>query len=301
MSTPQLFTKPPSVEFRPRQTHCDCGRELKVQKTRTRTVSTLHVGRFRAREVFLDCELCGRTYRSEELGALVPPGANFGYDVMVYAGKALWQRHRTEAEGVAELAEKNVRISPRQVSYLAMRFVTYLAIAHQRRTPDIKTDMQTRGGYICHLDATCEGGDPFLMSSIDSLSEIVLGNIKLPSEDQAHIVPFLQRIKKAFGVPLALVHDMGKGILAAVAKVFPGVSDFICHFHFLRDIGKDFLGPQSGKLTVVVFGRLGDQCADRERLALVQEPQSPFAKPTDPSVQGGVMRMPRPQPSDSFA
>jgi hypothetical protein len=245
MSAPGLFTKPPIVEFRPRQTHCvGCGDELKVQKTRTRIVSTLHVGHFHAREVFLKCEPCGRTYRSEELSELVPEGANFGYDVMVYAGQALWQRHRNEAEVVAELAEKNVRISPREVSYLGMRFVTYLAIAHQRRTPDIKIDMQTRGGYICHLDATCEGRDPFLMTSIDSLSDIVLGNIKLPSEDQAHIVPFLKRIKKAFGVPLALVHDMGKGILAAVAKVFPGVPDFICHFHFLRDIGKDFLGAE---------------------------------------------------------
>ena len=35
---------------------------------------------------------------------------------------------------------------------------------------------------------------------------------------------------------------MGKGIMAAVANVFPGVADFICHFHFLRDIGKDFMG-----------------------------------------------------------
>jgi hypothetical protein len=42
--------------------------------------------------------------------------------------------------------------------------------------------MQSRGGYICHLDATCEGRDPFLMSSIDSLSEIVLGTVKLPAE-----------------------------------------------------------------------------------------------------------------------
>ena len=59
-----------------------------------------------------------------------------------------------------------------------------------------------------------------------------------------HLVPFLQRIKETFGIPLALVHDMGKAILAAVAKVFPGVPDFICHFHFLRDIGKDFLGAE---------------------------------------------------------
>ena len=61
---------------------------------------------------------------------------------------------------------------------------------------------------------------------------------------EAHIAPFLENIKKSFGTPLALVHDMGKGILAAVANVFPDVPDFICHFHFLRDIGKDFLGAE---------------------------------------------------------
>lgn len=207
-------------------------------------VSTLHVGRFHAREVFLICKPCGHTYRSEELCALVPPGANFGYDVMVYAGRALLLRYRNEEEVVAELAQKNVRISPREVSLLGMKFIVYLAIAQQRRAPDIAADMQTRGGYICHLDATCEGRDPLLMSSIDSLSEIVLGNVKLPAEDEAHIVPFLERIKKNFGIPLALVHDMGVGIIRAVATVFPKAPDFICHFHFLRDIGKDFLGPE---------------------------------------------------------
>jgi hypothetical protein len=240
-----LFSKPPLVEFRPLITQCsDCGRDLNVQKTRTRSVSTLHIGPFRARELFLTCKSCGHTERPEELCALVPPGANFGYDVMVYAGKALFLRHRNEEEVVTELAQQNVQISPREISLLGMRFVVHLALAHQRRAPDITEDMQTRGGYICHLDATCEGGDPFLMSSIDSLSEIVLGNVKLPAEDEQHIVPFLRRIKQAYGIPLALVHDMGKGILKAVATVFPEVPDFICHFHFLRDIGKDFLGTE---------------------------------------------------------
>lgn len=247
MAVSSLFSKPPLVAFRPSITQCsDCGTRstLNVQKTRTRSISTLHVGRFRAREVFLTCKSCGHTERSEELSALVPPGANFGYDVMVYAGKALFLRHRNEEEVVAELAQQNVQISPREVSLLGMRFVVHLALAHQRRAPQITKDMQTRGGYICHLDATCEGGDPLLMSSIDSLSEIVLGNVKLPAEDEQHIVPFLRRIKEAYGIPLALVHDMGKGILKAVATVFPKVPDFICHFHFLRDIGKDFLGTE---------------------------------------------------------
>jgi hypothetical protein len=101
---------------------------------------------------------------------------------MVYAGKALWRRHRTEAEGVAELAEKNVRISPREV------FVSGAAI--RRISGDCPSAL--RPGYpnrhavpwrlYLHLDATCEGRDPFLMSSIDSLSEIVLGTVKLPAE-----------------------------------------------------------------------------------------------------------------------
>ena len=245
VSASRMFSTPPVVDFRPVATRCSrCGCGLKVQKTRVRTLDTLHVGRFRAREWFLVCPSCGRTRRSEELRALAPPGANFGYDVMVHAGKALFSRHRNEEEVVAELAEKNVRISPREASLLGMKFITYLAMAHRTRAPELLADMRTRGGYICHLDATCEGGNPLLMSSIDSLSDIVLGNVKLPAENEAHIVPFLKRIKQTYGTPLALVHDMGKGILSSVAKVFPDVPDFICHFHFLRDIGKDFLGTE---------------------------------------------------------
>lgn len=226
-------------------THCPgCDGSVKVQKTHTRTVSTLHVGKFRAREVILVCKKCGGRYHSEQLCKLVPPSANFGYDVLIYAGKALFLRHCSEEEVVGELAERNVQISPREVSLLGRKFIVYLAIAHDRCTDNIKEDMRLRGGYMCHLDATCEGRDPILMTSLDSLSEIVLANVKLPSEDELQIVPFLQRIKKTFGIPLALVHDMGAGILKAVAKVFPHVPDFICHFHFLRDIGKDFLAEQ---------------------------------------------------------
>ena len=240
-----LFPTPPLIEFRSSLDKCSiCGGALKVQKTRPRIVTTLHIGRFYAREVILACSKCGCKHRCEQLCNLVPPSANFGYDVLVYVGKALYIRHRSEEEVVAELAERNIQISPRGASSLGSKFIVYLAIAHDRCSDDITEAMRLRGGYICHLDATCEGRDPILMSSLDSISQIVLGNIKLPAEDEKHIVPFLQRMKKNYGIPIALVHDMGKGILKAVAKVFSGVPDFICHFHFLRDIGKDFLGDQ---------------------------------------------------------
>jgi hypothetical protein len=49
-------------------------------------------------------------------------------------------------------------------------------------------------------------------------------------------------------MPLALVHDMGAGILLAVKTVFPGVLDYICHYHFLRDIGNDLYGIEYARL-----------------------------------------------------
>ena len=76
--------------------------------------------------------------------------------------------------------------------------------------------MKARGGYILHLDGTCEGDSPHLMSGLDGISELVLDNIKLPSEKAERIIPFLSGIKKIYGMPLALGHDMGKGILIAV-------------------------------------------------------------------------------------
>ena len=217
---------------------------MKVRKTNIRKVITLHIRTFWARETVRICPTCQRIYRSEELARLVAPGANFGYDILVYVGKALFLRHRNDREVVAELAQKNIRISTREIAYLGKKFVTCLAIAHRQCAGRIRQAMQLKGGYVFHLDGTCDGQSPLLMSGLDSLSEIVLGNIKLPSEKADKIIPFLKDIKEKFGIPLALVHDMGRGILDAVAQVFPKTPDFICNFHFLRDIGKDLFGDQ---------------------------------------------------------
>jgi hypothetical protein len=217
---------------------------LNVRKTNTRKVITLHIGTFFSRETISICPKCQCIYRSEELAKLVAPGANFGYDILVYVGKALFLRHRNDREVVAELAQRNVQISTSEIAYLGKKFVTYLAIAHHQCAARIKQSMLLKGGYVFHLDGTCDGQSPLLMSGLDSLSEIVLGNVKLPSEKADKIIPFLKDIKERFGNPLALVHDMGKGILNAVAEVFQKIPDFICHFHFLRDIGNDLFGDE---------------------------------------------------------
>ena len=230
------------MEFGPEPEDCPhCHKPLKVLKTKGRGVVTLHIGRFNAQETIRICAGCRRTYGSQELGRLASPGCNFGYDIMVHVGQALFLRHRRSQEISDELAARNVRICPSEVEYLAKKFIVYLAIAHRQAAPAIQRAMHAHGGYILHLDATCDGQEPLLMSSLDSISQIVLGNVKLPSEKAETIIPFLEQIKRLFGEPIASVHDMGVGILRAVRKVFPDRPDFICHYHFLRDIGKDLL------------------------------------------------------------
>jgi hypothetical protein len=242
LSLASLFAQPPAVPFGLEPEHCPhCAKPLKVLKTRERSVVTLHIGGFQARETIGICDGCRRTYGSQELARLVPSGCNFGYDILVYVGRALFLRHRRSGEVSDELAAQNVHISPSEVEYLARKFIVYLTIAHREAAPAVQQAMRANGGYILHLDATGDGQAPFLMSSLDSISQIVLGNVKLPSEKAETIIPFLEEIKRLFGEPIALVHDMGAGILKAVLSVFPGRPDFICHFHFLRDIGKDLL------------------------------------------------------------
>jgi hypothetical protein len=64
-----------------------------------------------------------------------------------------------------------------------------------------------------------------------------------------NIIPFLQEIRSIYGDPLLVVADMGKGIEGAVRKVFgEEIRLLICHLHFLRDIGKDFLGKEYDKI-----------------------------------------------------
>ena len=211
-------------------------------------MASLPVGEFHAHITQLICWPCKKIYESEELQTIAPPSGQFGFDVMVYVGEALFVRCRNGKEIQHELGERNIRISRREIDHLGRRFIVYLALAHEQSQEQLKALMGSRGGYILHLDGTCEGDSPHLMTSIDELSKIVLGNVKLPSENADQLIPFLRTIKQAYGEPIAMVHDMGAAILKAVKEVFPKIPDYICHFHFLKDIGKDLFGHDYGTL-----------------------------------------------------
>lgn len=240
MSTCYLFPQRPQLHFQPTAHRCSCcAVELLIHKTSRKSVATLDVGEFQAVEIQKKCKHCQAVYRSEELRALTPHGGIFGFDVIEHIGRALFIGCRTESQIRSELALRNVAISESEVSFLGKRFIVYLMLAHQACHKELKHHMDLKGGYILHMDGTCEGDSPHLFSCIDGLSSIVLGNRKMPTEDSQYIIPLLQQLKSDYGMPIGCVHDMGNAILKSVKQVFPGIADFICHFHFLRDLGKD--------------------------------------------------------------
>lgn len=201
----------------------------------------MDIGAFSAKETVLNCPNGHGTFRSAQLRSLVPKGGTFGFDIIVKVGVALFVHSRSNLEVMAELAARNVFISEREISFLGRKFIIYLALAHRQSRPALREFLTAGGGYILHVDGTCEGDSPNLFCGLDGLSELVLDAVKITSERKNELVPFFRSIQEQYGEPKALVHDMGKGIVGAVEEVFPDTPDFICHFHFLRDIGKDLL------------------------------------------------------------
>lgn len=206
------------------------------------------MGEFRAWETIKQCRTCKKIYPCEDLKSLAPYRCTYGFDVIVYIGMAVFVSHKNDAVVQQELAEKNISISLRQIGYLSKRFIVYLSIAHKECQAQIKQHMHLRGGYILHLDGTCEGGSPHIFSAIDAVSDIVLDNQKMATENSRGITSMLQRIKSSYGNPLALVRDMSASISNAIEKVFPDTLDYICHYHFLRDLGKDLFEQEHGTL-----------------------------------------------------
>ncbi|MDI6730391.1 MAG: hypothetical protein QMD06_02470 [Candidatus Altarchaeum sp.] len=246
MSVKVLLPDVPVIKFRYESANCPiCNKKLKVRSTEPfRQGVTLHIGKFIAYHTILSCDCQSKPtiFRSEQLKGLLPSCANFGYDIIEYIGKAIFQRFKTGLEVVEELALSNVHISTSEVGYLAKKFIVYLSVLHKNSEDKISECMQAKGGYILHIDGTSDGRSPHLISALDEISKFVLANIKIPTENADDIADsLLEKVKKRFGKPVAVVCDLGRAMLGAISKVFPSILVFVCHFHFLRDIGKDLL------------------------------------------------------------
>ena len=60
----------------------------------------------------------------------------------------------------------------------------------------------------------------------------------IPTENKKYVTAFLQSLNSIYNTPIVIVRDMSKQIRDAAADVFPNVGQQICHYHFVKNLGK---------------------------------------------------------------
>ena len=230
-----------------------CGKLLTVEKVKTRQVYTKAYGELNIRETITQCAACQEKYRSTELPMLVKNGNNYSYDCLVETGMLRYIEKRQIVEIQSIFRNKyQLLVSATQIRRMAYNFLYYLGKLHYSSLDKINPLIAQQGGYILYVDSTCDGRGPHLLTCIDGLSGYVLYSQKIQSENSEELIASFQKIEKLYGRPLCSVHDMGNGINSALAIVFEGVSQVICHFHLLRDIGKDILADHYRKIQKIL-------------------------------------------------
>jgi len=207
------------------------GYPLHVLNAKTRTIKAIGIGTFKAHHTIFYCPQHPElgSWKSTDILKIVPPDSNVSYSVII-------ERQVPEIQ-LMLLERHSIAISTSEIERLINRFIFYLAAVHQENNNLIKEYIKMQGGYILHIDATCEGDSPKLVLSLDSVSGFVLYSAKVKSENKDDLVGFLEAVKERIGSPHAVVSDMAKGIKGAVQAVFGNIPHFICHFHFLKIIG----------------------------------------------------------------
>lgn len=228
-----------------------CGKPLKVLVTRSREVLSVRYGKFVAIERQGYCpdhpEL--PPARSAGLPRIVPPGCNITYDVIAHIGLARFVHCRQSEEIQFELSRRHgMEIPARTIRELTQKFLAYFQAVHRDSIKLLRSEMRDRGGYILHVDGTCEEGSRVLLVCLDSLSGQVLESRKIGSENHEEVSQVLQGVRRDWGNPLAVVHDLRQSLITATAEVFPGRPQFVCHYHFAADVGKDLLSSHVDRL-----------------------------------------------------
>ncbi len=283
----------PRIDFIPELSTCpSCREPLGVYRTETRRVSTLAHGRFEAREWQLRCDRgeperrkgCP-TVRSDELSLLVPPRQEFGYDLIDFVGRARYLHGKQREEIQTELRERGVQLSTGTISALCDRFLAHLERLHVLRSPALRAALSQ--GYALHIDATCDKGKGGHFLCIDGITGWVLQAARIDSESGDALAPVVQRTVELFGDPVAVMRDMGKGGAAAVHSLRErGVTDLICHQHFLRAVGNRLLGKPYGRLRTLLKG-----LALRSELIALRKKLKPYKDEVGPDGEFGPGRV----------
>ena len=236
---------------------------LRRQRSSSRCPLGVMLGEPQVRYVEKKCGRCGKVYHPETYQRLVPPRGNYAFDLIVAVGLARFRQHRQNGEIQAEFrARHELRLPSSTINELAHTFLDCLAATHQAIAPQLRKRLKEDGGYVLHVDGTCEPGTDTVFNVVAGNRGWTLAGAKMSGEDVKQIAGLLRRCVQSFGTPLALVRDLSPQIEAAGKEALPEVLDLVCHYHFLENVGSKLCEKPHAKLTAALR-RLNVQSALR--------------------------------------
>lgn len=245
------------LHFLPKSRTCKiCSSPLINFKTTTpREIVTTRFGTFWMRETQIYCpehqyddDDRPLTYGASFLRSLIRPGFKVGFDVISLIGISRFIQFRQREEIRLELLKQGVSLSAGAISRYADIFIASVECLHHCKNIKLRMLIKESGGYLLHIDSTTETKSDTVFVCLDRVTGTVLLSEKIPTEKEEYIEKQLRKLKKMFGSPVSVMRDMAKPMGNAIQKVFPGVPDKICNFHFLKDIGKDIMGDANVRL-----------------------------------------------------
>lgn len=186
-----------------------------------------------------DCPGAARRIRAAAAQQIALPGSSYGYDVLAQIGWQRQQQHATFAEIHATLAP-SVQISLAQGRQLYQQVYLPLLACHERQQADRLTAAVTQhGGLIIALDGLApEGGEAQLWCIRELLIGLTLRCGWLGQQDQATVEAFLQPLAQVDWPILPIVSDKQRGLVPAVAALFPTSAHQFCQAHYLRNLAE---------------------------------------------------------------
>ena len=162
-----------------------------------------------------------------------PRSCTYGYDVIAQIG---WQRQTgKETFGVIHTSLKErFQISETQVRMLYHERYLPLLACHERQFAGQLKDVGAQKGLILTLDGLAtEGGEPQLWVVRELQTGLTLRSGWLAQQDEDTFTRFLQPIADLGILVRAVLSDKQRGLVPAVAVVFPNAKYAWCQMHYL--------------------------------------------------------------------
>jgi hypothetical protein len=189
-----------------------------------------------------------KIFQSQEFNQLSLPNCEYGLDVTLYIGYNMHIKHQSLDTVYQDLLFRKLPINRSTVYRQYQKYLIFMQALNEGTILELKDKLKKNGGYILSIDAVHAPDSPLLFVCREVLSGIVLKTVLVETESENLLIPSLEWVKENFGEPIAIVSDMGHGMSSSISAVFTKSKHQYCHFHFLKNLGKDLLGSNYEEL-----------------------------------------------------